>query len=305
MAGQKIGKEPASSKEAATRMNPEANPASRWQRAPVSIVILTMNEEINIAEAIRSCAWCDDVHVLDSGSTDRTREIAEELGARVHIHPFESFGAQRNWAIDNIPLKRSWIFHLDADERFTEALVAEMSRMLAENPPLAGCHVPSKMMFLGRWLRFSAGYPTYQMRLFHKDRMRFQDYGHGQREETDGELGVLKAPYLHYSFSKGLDDWFEKHNRYSSLEAAEALRATRGAIGWRGLFGVNKIGRRRALKELSYRMPFRPLARWFYTMFIKMGVLDGPAGWTYARLLSMYEQMMVQKLRMLKRQEQE
>ena len=95
-------------------------PMPGTSRVPVSVVILTLNEEINIAQCLASCAWCDDVHVLDSGSTDRTREIAEEKGATVHINPFESCGAQRNWAIDNIPTKYNWIFHLDADEQFTE-----------------------------------------------------------------------------------------------------------------------------------------------------------------------------------------
>src|SRR5690349_22231261 len=92
---------------------------------PVSVVVLTVNEEVNIADCLRSCAWSDDVHVVDSGSTDRTCGIAREMGATVHVHPFESFGLQRNWAIDHIRHKHDWVFHLDADERFTPELVAE------------------------------------------------------------------------------------------------------------------------------------------------------------------------------------
>src|SRR5438045_4083417 len=87
--------------------------------APVSVVTLTLDEERNIADCLRSCAWCDDVHVLDSGSSDRTCAIADAMGATVHRNPFRSFGHQRNWAIDNIATKHNWQFHLDADERFT------------------------------------------------------------------------------------------------------------------------------------------------------------------------------------------
>lgn len=271
-----------------------------WPTAPVSVVILTLNEEINIEDCIASCAWCDDVHVLDSGSTDRTQEIAERLGAKVHVHPFESFGAQRNWAIDNIPIKHDWIFHLDADERFTPELVREMASVIETDPPEAGYDVPHKLMFMGRWLKRAGGYPTYQVRFFHRERLRFKDYGHGQRESTDGKIGRLTESYLHYSFSKGLYDWLDKHNRYSSLEALQAVRSCQEPLQWRRLFDGNPVARRRAWKELSFRIPCRPQVRWFVTMFVLGGVLEGRAGWSYARLLTVYEQMTTLKLRLLR-----
>ena len=142
-------------------------------RPAVSVVVLTLNEEINIEECLASCAFSDDVHVLDSGSTDRTCEIARRAGATVHVHPFESHGKQHNWATDNIDMKHDWVFHLDADERFTPEIIEEMRQLLERDPAEAGFHVPNKLMFMGRWLKRSGGYPTYQMRLFHKGRMRF------------------------------------------------------------------------------------------------------------------------------------
>lgn len=277
-------------------------PAPGKARPPVSVVILTLNEEINIADCVASCAWCDDVHVLDSGSEDRTIQIAQSQGAHTHSHPFESFGKQRNWAIDNIPLKHDWVFHLDADERFTPELVAEMERLIAGNPPDTGFHCPSKMMFMGRWLKRAGGYPTYQMRLFHKSRMRFKDYGHGQREATDAPLRRLTEPYLHYSFSKGLYDWLDKHNRYSSLEALQVVSAGGERVPFSKVFSGDPVERRRAWKELGYRMPFRPFVRWFVTLFIVGGVFEGRGAWTYAQLLAVYERMITLKLKLLRRQ---
>lgn len=269
-------------------------------RPPVSVVVLTLNEEINIAECLDSCAWSDDVHVLDSGSEDRTRERAEAGGAKVHVHPFESFGKQRNWAIDNIPLKHDWVFHLDADERFTPELVHEIDRVLATNPRDAGFLVPNKMILMGKWLRRAGGYPTFQVRLFHKARMRFTDYGHGQREETGGRIGRIETPYLHYSFSKGLYDWFEKHNRYSSLEAVQFLAAMESRPALSDLLGRDALERRRAWKRVCYGLPFWARIRWFATLFIAGGVLEGKAGFTYARLLAMYEHMIQMKLRLIR-----
>lgn len=276
--------------------------ASSWPSPPASIVILTLNEEDNIGPCIESCAWCDDVHVLDSGSTDRTQEIARSAGATVHENPFESFGAQRNWAIDNIPLANDWVFHLDADERFLKPLVDEVASLLAEDPEEAGYYVPSKLMFMGRWLKRTGGYPTYQMRLFHKARMRFQDYGHGQREFTEGSIGTLREPYLHFNFSKGLDEWFDKHNRYSAAEARQAIEEANIPIGraLRSLAAGDAVGRRRAMKALAYRLPARSLLWMIYLMIFRLGFLDGRAGYNYTRLRAIYESMTATKLAVLR-----
>jgi len=285
-------------------------PAYAWvadaPHPPVSVVILTLNEEINIADCIASCGWCSDVHVLDSGSSDRTAEIARSLGAGVHVHSFESFGKQRNWAIDNIPLANNWVFHLDADERFTPELVREMDSILGASPPEAGYHVPSKLMFMGRWLRRVATYPTYQMRLFHRERMRFSDHGHGQREDTTGSVGKIVAPYLHYNFSKGIDDWLDKHNRYATLEAEQFLNSDAGetglAVAVAGLFSAESVRRRRALKVISYRLPMRHHLVFLYLIALRLGFLDGRPGLTYARMRSIYEQMIGVKLSVLRYQ---
>lgn len=264
-----------------------------------SIVILTLNEEINIADCVASCIECDDIHVLDSGSTDLTRTIAEQMGATVHENPFETFGKQRNWAIDNIDTKYPWLLHLDADERMTAEISKEIEDVLAADPTEAGFYIPSKLIFMGRWLKRAGGYPTYQVRLFHKDRLRFTDYGHGQREQTTGELGRLSEPYLHDAFSKGLDDWLSKHNRYSRQEAEQAIVEKNQQIGWSKLFGKGPIARRRVLKRIAYRIPFRATLRWWTILLAQGGFFEGRAARNYATLVTTYERMTGIKIRWL------
>jgi glycosyltransferase involved in cell wall biosynthesis len=270
-------------------------------RPPVSVIVLTYNEEDNIIPCLDSCAWCDDVHVLDSGSTDRTQELAREWGATVHVNPFRSFGQQRNWAIDHIPVAHRWQFQLDADERFTPALVREMDERIEgdrSRDDVCAYHCPSMMLFMDQWLTHAADYPVYQVRLIDKELCRFEDYGHGQREVPEGPVGTLRLPYMHYNFSKGLDEWFEKHNRYSSLEARQALAIPRQTLGGslRGLVSRDALVRRRALKSIGYRVPLRATFFTFYTMIVRLGFLDGVAGLNYTRMRSTYEGMVAVKM---------
>jgi glycosyltransferase involved in cell wall biosynthesis len=270
----------------------DPHPDARAESPPVSVVILTFNEEKNIGPCLDSCAWCDDIHVLDSGSTDRTREIAQSRGIPVHCNPFTSFGQQRTWAIDNIPCKHPWHFHLDADERFTSEMVREMFKLLghARSPSRYVAYlVPSKLILMDKWLRHSGGYPTYQVRLFQFGKCRFVDFGHGQREDARGEVGSLVNPYLHYNFSKGMADWFNKHNGYSTREAVEAV-AVRGAkISLNGLFSRDGLVRRRTLKNMAYRLRGRGIFRFFYMYLLRAGWLDSTPGFHYSSMMAVYE----------------
>jgi glycosyltransferase involved in cell wall biosynthesis len=267
---------------------------------PVSIVILTCNEETNIADCLASLAHFDDVHVLDSGSADGTVEIAKSKNVPVHFNAFRGFGQQRNWAIDHIPAKYDWQFHLDADERMTPELTAELAHIAGSMPTHAGYHVPSKLIFAGRWLKHAGQYPGYQVRFFHKRRLRFIDFGHGQREETTGSLGVLSQPVIHLGFSKGLDDWFHKHVRYARLEAEQALAAEIGAAT-DSLVSSESVKRRRALKRLSMRLPGRYFLRLAYMLLVRRAMFDGWAGISYAHMMASYEGIVDVYLRLLKR----
>lgn len=270
----------------------------------ISILLLTLDEEANLPACLASVDWSDDVVVLDSFSRDRTVAVAESGGARIFQRSFDSFASQRNHALDSIDFKHDWILHLDADEIVTPGLREEMLKTI-QSEKYDAYRIPSKMMFLGRWLRYSGLYPSYQVRLGRRGRFRFKQVGHGQREDVAPErVGILAEPYLHYSFSKGITDWIDKHNRYASDEAREAVRliAEGRDVEWRKLVSRDQVQRRRALKELSYRLPFRPLFRFLYMYLLRRGFLDGHAGLTYCRLLSIYESLIEIKIHEQQRQ---
>ncbi len=275
-------------------------PAPDSASEPVSVLVLTFNEEDNLPRCLASVAWADDVLVVDSFSTDRTVEIARQHGARVLQRAFDTFADQRNFGVDHGDLRHGWVLHLDADEVVPDDLRAEMLR-IARTGGQPAYRVASKMMFQGQWLRYAGMYPAYQVRFGQRDRLRFKQVGHGQREDLPPEeVGTLEHDLEHYSFSKGLHEWFAKHNRYSSDEAAEALRQRAGAVDWAALAAPDRTRRRRALKALAARMPMRPSLRFLYMYLLRRGFLDGRAGLTYCRLLSTYEAMTVAKERELR-----
>jgi glycosyltransferase involved in cell wall biosynthesis len=263
-----------------------------------SILLLTYNEEINLPACLAAISWCNDIIVVDSFSNDKTVDIARSAGALVIQRKFDNFASQRNFALEHVSFKHGWVFHLDADEIFTNELKQEIEQELL-HATYEAYRVPSKMILFGKWLRFSGMYPTYQVRLSKTPNFRFVQVGHGQREDLQPEkVGTLRHPYLHYSFSKGLSDWFEKHNRYAAMEAYETIQQLKeGHIRWAELFSADTTIRRRALKNLSCRLPFRPLLRFIYMYFYRLGILDGRQGLTYCTLLSIYEYMIVLSLR--------
>ncbi len=267
-----------------------------------SILILAYNEEMNLPGCLKSIPWCDDIVVLDSFSSDRTVEIAESSdNVRLVARKFDDFAGQRNYALDEVDFKYDWVFHLDADEHFTDALLKECHEVVKLNEK-SGYQVPSKMMLWGRWLKHAGVYPVYQMRMHKLGEVRFVQYGHGQREgESERGIGFMKEPYEHHSFGKGLAEWFERHNRYSTNESMETMERLSGSgISLGALFSSDRIKRRRTLKEISFRLPFRPGFRFVYQYFIKLGFLDGYPGFAYSLMLTIYEAQISLKVMELK-----
>lgn len=268
-----------------------------------SIYILTYNEELDIAACIESAQLSDDIIVVDSYSSDRTVEIASRYPVRVLQHQFESHGLQRSWMLKEVPTRYEWVYILEADERMTPDLFAECLQAM-QSDECVGYYVAERVMFMNHWIRHSTQYPRYQLRLFHKDKIWFDDYGHTEREVCEGPTGFLQETYPHYTCSKGFSRWIDKHNRYSSDEARETLyQLKEGNVNWRDLlWGRSEVERRRALKNLSLRLPGRPLLRFLYMYFLLGGFLDGAAGFAWCTLQAFYEYLILLKVWELKSQ---
>jgi len=257
----------------------------------ISVVILTLNEADNLPRCLDSIRWCDDVLIMDSGSTDDTAAIAQAAGARVLTRAFDTFANQRNHAMEQGALKYPWVLHLDADEVVTPELRGELQALAAAAGATHPVYrVPSKLIFMGRWLRYSGMYPAYQVRFGRREQLRFVEHGHGQRESLPpDQVGTVAAPFDHYNFSKGINDWFARHLRYARAEAEQALAERRESLRLSDLFGGHPTQRRRALKRLANRLPFRPTLRFVYAYVVRRGFLDGRAGFRYARMLGIYQ----------------
>lgn len=256
----------------------------------VSTLLLTYNEEINLPSVLRSLEWCDDIVVVDSGSSDNTVEIAKAAGARVLLRKFDNFAQQRNWGLENGNFRHEWVLHLDADELVTDTFVQKLDA-LQPNENIDAYNIPSKLIFLGRWIRHAGMYPTYQVRLGHRDRLRFIQVGHGQREDVSpSRVGTFDEPYLHYSFSHGMGRWLTKHIQYAKDEAQLVLEYRMNGAARSGTGSTEK---RRAAKIRAARIPavLRPFARFLYIYVFRQGFRDGRGGLAYALMLSVYEGM--------------
>jgi glycosyltransferase involved in cell wall biosynthesis len=265
----------------------------------ISVLILTLNEERNIVDCLRSVQWSDDIVVLDSFSQDRTVELAESMGARVIQRSYVSERDQREFGIRHISFRHGWVYNPDADEITTPELRDEMLSVVKQTDISAvAFRVRFKTMLFQKWIRFSSLYPTWVVRLFRPEFLRFE------RETNltyvvDGLEGRLQNHFLHYTFNNGFDAWFQKHNSYSKGEALETIRELRKTrINWWDMLAFSRpVQRRRALKRLSFSLPCRPLIRFLYMYLFRLGFLEGRAGFTYCRLLAIYEYMIVLKVR--------
>jgi glycosyltransferase involved in cell wall biosynthesis len=187
----------------------------------LSVIIITKNEERHIAECLASVSFADEVIVLDSGSTDRTCQIARELGARVHeTHDWPGFGPQKNRALSLAT--GDWVLSIDADERVTPELAQCISQTLA-NPRHQAYKIARLSNFCGRWIRHSGWWPDHVIRLFRRGSARFSDAAIHEKVLPDGSVGILDAHFLHYPYAD-LDALIAKVNRYST-DAARMMHA--------------------------------------------------------------------------------
>ena len=281
----------------------ESPPQARDEVMPVSVLILTLDEAQDLPACLASVAWCDDIVVFDSCSTDGTQAIAREHGCRVVERVFDDYASQRNAALSEVAFKHSWVLMLDADERVTPELADEIEAVtINAGPEAALFNVRRKDMFRGRWLRHSSGYPTWFGRLVRPDRVTVRRPVN-EEYHADGDVGFLSGHLIHYPFDKGLARWVERHNRYSTMEAAAVCDQAPGLPScFREVVSGDPTRRRRAAKAIAYRLPGRPLLVFGYLYVFRFGFLDGSPGLAFCLLRSFYELLIDLKVKERRRQ---
>jgi glycosyltransferase involved in cell wall biosynthesis len=271
--------------------------------ARVSVMIFTLNEEIHLTACLAALDWCDDVIVVDSFSTDRTEAICRERGVRFFQRAFDGFAGQRNWALDHAAPRHAWVLILDADERVPPELAQELCDKSRNSPATAGAYrVRRRFCMWGRWLRYSSLYPTWVVRFVRKDRVRYVDRGHAETQEVDGWILDLDNDLIDENF-KGIDEWFERQNRYSTKDAEYEMVRDALPSDWGGLISSDVLRRRASLKQLAARMPCRPTLYFLYSYVWRRGFLDGRDGLEFCRMKAMYQRMVEAKKYDLRRKE--
>jgi len=257
----------------------------------VSVLVFTLNEELNLEHCLGSLEWCDDVVVVDSFSTDRTIEVCAGRNVRSVLHEFRGFGDQRNWALREIPLKHEWVLILDADERVSPELALELS-ILGESAPrrIGAYRVRRRFHLWGRWLRHSSLYPTWVVRFVKQGRVRYVNRGHSETQEVDGDIGEL-AGHLIDENHKPLSAWLERQCRYAYQEAAFELAEEESMAAFGDLFSRDPMRRRSTIKRLASGVPFRAFFYFVYCYFFRMGFLDGRNGFAFCRMKAIYQSM--------------
>ena len=269
-------------------------------RVPVSVLIPAKNEAAHLAACIGSVEWAGEVVVVDSRSTDAGPQIAADLGARVVQFPYRPGGPRKkNWALENYPFRHDWVLILDADERITPELAAEIASVLDAGTSHSGFYINRRNCFAGKWIRHAGYYPSWNLRLLKRGLARYEllpetDGGSGDNEVhehviVDGSIGRFSHPMDHLAYLD-VAQFVEKHNRYSNWEAALGSRLfarLENGAACRDIDGA--VNRKRKLKRLARQFPFPHWLRFAYHYFLKRGFIDGLEGYIFCHLLAEYE----------------
>ncbi len=272
----------------------------------LSFLIPTFNEEKNLPFCLESCGFADRVFVIDSGSTDRTREIAQSYGALFVYHPWEGYACQKNWGLDNLPISIDWVFILDADEAITPPLQDELvtlatGKVKTEN---TGFYVNRYFLWQGREIRHCGYYPSWNLRFFRHGMARYEEREVHEHMIVDGPVGYLKGEMRHED-RRGREYIWKKHLRYAELEAREMIKVVKNktGAGLKPSFLGNSLERRRAIKESIWpHLPAKWLLRFLYMYFLKFGFMDGSAGLDMCIFISRYEREISKKYSQLKKE---
>ena len=244
----------------------------------ITATLITLNEEENLPRALSSLGCCDDIVVVDSGSNDRTVEIAREYGARVIERPFSGYADQKNFAAG--VARHDWILSLDADEALSDKLEAEVRELKRSGPRADAYQAPRLAEYLGKWIRYSGWYPDPKVRLYNRKKARWVgEYVH-EAVEVDGRLGILKGDLLHFT-CRSFSEHLATIDRYTTLAAKEIIA------------GGKRVG--------VGHLVVSPLWTFLRTYIIKRGFLDGMEGWIIAQMAAFYVFSKYLKARMMSR----
>ena len=265
----------------------------------ITAVVLTLNEEANIKRCLASLTWTDEIVVVDSGSRDRTVEMATSAGARVVKHQQAGvfrISDQRNWALDDAGLQGDWVLFIDADEETTDVLAREVrARCGADGGPDAYRLAP-KFMFWGRWMRRSMRYPSWHDRLVRMGKVHYAG-GVWEHFEAGTSVGTINEPYVHYGNSQGFSHWLERHNRYSTWDA-ESVFSYLESRNWES-FGTSLRLFDRKVAARFWRL--RPILRFVLMYVIRGGFLDGPEAFVLCVRYAIFDYMTAERVAELRR----
>ncbi|MCG6885603.1 MAG: glycosyltransferase family 2 protein [Proteobacteria bacterium] len=264
-------------------------------RIPVTVMIFTLNEEINLPYCLDSLAGFDEVIVIDSFSTDQSEKICRQRDIEFYQHRFEGFGSQRNWAFANVPSRHDWILVLDADERVPPELAEEIRIRINQVPETVGAYRLKRRFYLwGRWLKYSSLYPTWVVRLVHKEKTRYINRGHAETQQVNGVIADLAHDLIDENH-KGIDEWFERQSRYASKDAEYELSQAGAQKIWPAILSRNPLARRAAFKAFVSRLPARGWLYFIYAYVWRRGFLDGRDGLEFCRMRAMYQTLVTIK----------
>ena len=283
-------------------------------RAPLSVLVPVRNEAANLRDCLASVSFAREIVVVDSASTDGTQAIAEDAGARVVQFVWNGkLPRKKNWALENVSWQHEWLLIVDADERITPELQRQIREAIRRSD-VDGFYLNRRFWFLNGWINHCGYFPSWNLRLFRHHLARYEQIDIGEDNSSgdnevhehillNGRAEYLSAPMEHYAFPD-IATFVEKHNRYSSWEAAASanLRMT-GENSLRPTPFGTALERKRWLRKLATAAPFRPSLRFLYHYVWRQGFRDGYRGWVLCRLLASYERMIVFKERQLKDRE--
>jgi len=264
--------------------------------APVTVVVLTFNEERNLAPCLESIVeWAAEVFVVDSGSTDGTAAIADRFGARLVTHTFETHARQWAWAVSELPIGTEWVLALDADQRVTPELRRAIVDHLASPGASTGCYVARRQVFRGRWIRHGGYYPKYLLKLFRRDAVELEDGDLVDHHfHVSGALHKLTGDLIEDNRNEAvIFDWIAKHNRYARLQAVEEM--TRSSRQVQGRWFGSPDEQTARMKQTWATLPLyvRPVVYFFYRYVLRFGFLDGKEGFVFHFLQAFWYRTLV------------